>query len=261
MEVLSTSEDHAYDKDFDSRKYLDMFYGVDPQTQEIDKESVFLLKFLKNVFSSGHVQGDSLVEIGAGPSIHHILSACENFKKIYLTDYFEGNLQEIEKWLKGDREAFDWTPYLKFVCYIENHRSSEEEKAEKIRSKVSLMKCDVTKANPLQPNSLPHADCVIIAGCLICACKKTEDFKTAIKNIVSLIRPGGHLIISDYLGATYYMVGEAKFQLLSLDENIVREAVAESECEIEEFTMFTDFTIPEKVFDCKNVFCLLARKH
>ncbi|CAI9609228.1 unnamed protein product, partial [Staurois parvus] len=138
----------------------------------------------------GRVEGNSLVEIGAGPTIFHILSACENFKQIYLTDYVEGNLQELEKWLKGDKKAFDWSGHLKYVCEIENHRSTEEEKAEKIRRKVSLMRCDVTKANPLEPNSLPQADCVIVGGCLICACKNREDFQTALKNIVSLIRPG-----------------------------------------------------------------------
>lgn len=123
------------------------------------------------------------------------------------------------------------------------------------------MKCDVTKSNPLEPNSLPPTDCVIVSSCLICASKNAEEFKTALKNVVSLIRPGGHLVITDYLGASYYLVGEAKFQVLSLDENIVREAVAESGCEIEEFTTFTDFVIPDEVFNCKNSFCLLARKH
>ncbi|CAI9568141.1 unnamed protein product, partial [Staurois parvus] len=209
----------------------------------------------------GRVEGKSLIEIGAGPTIYFILSACENFKQIYLTDYLEGNLQEIEKWLKGDGEAYDWSRYLKYVCAIENHRSTAEEKAEKIRRKVSLMRCDVTKSNPLEPNSLPLTDCVIVAGCLICACKNVEDYKAALKNVVSLIRPGGHLIITDYLGASYYLVGEAKFPVLSLDENIVREAVADSGCEMQEFTTFTDFVIPEDTFNCKNSFCLLACKY
>ncbi|XP_077313833.1 nicotinamide N-methyltransferase-like [Lithobates pipiens] len=140
-------------------------------------------------------------------------------------------------------------------------RSTEEEKAEKIRRKVSFMKCDVTKSNPLEPNSLPLADCVIIAGCLICASKNDEEFKTVLKNVVSLIRPGGHLIINDYLGASYYLVGEAKFSVLSLDENIVREAVSESGCEIQEFMTFTDLQFQEEVFNSNVSFCLLARKH
>ncbi|XP_040181995.1 nicotinamide N-methyltransferase-like [Rana temporaria] len=260
MEVLSRSEDQENYNDFDPRKYLDQFYAVD-EDHKMTEEAIFLFTFMKNVFSSGHVEGNSLIEIGAGPTICHILSACENFKQIYLTDYLERNLQEIEKWIKGDKEAFDWSPHLKCVCDLENHRSTEEEKAEKIRRKVSLMKCDVTKANPLEPNSLPLTDCVIVAACLICACKTVEEFKTALKNIVSLIRPGGHLIVNDYLGASYYLVGKAKFSVLSLDENILREAVTESGCEIQEFATFTDLQFPDEVFNCNVSFCLQARKH
>ncbi|KAM3922509.1 nicotinamide N-methyltransferase-like [Leptodactylus fuscus] len=260
MEVVSTSDNHIYDSNFDARKYLDIFYGVHPETQEIDKESIFLLTFLSNVFSSGRVKGHSFIEIGAGPSIQHILSACEVFGTIYLTDYFQGNLDEIKKWLNRENDAFNWSPYIRFVCDLENNGSSPNGKEEKIRRNVSLMKCDVTLTNPLQPNSLPLADCVLVAGCLICACKTFTDFKIALENIVSLVKPGGHLILTDYFGASYYFVGETKFPLLSLNENIVREAVVESGCKMEEFHMFKDFHLSEEVFDCKNVFCLLAQK-
>lgn len=260
MEVVSTSYNHVYDNYFDARKYLDIFYAVNPVTQKIDKESIFLLTFLNNVFSSGRVKGQSLIEIGAGPCICQILSACEIFEKIYVTDYFQGNLDEIKKWLNSENNAFDWSPYLKFVCDLENNGSTPNMKKEKLRRNVSLMKSDVTLSNPLQPNSLPLTDCVLMAGCLICACKTVTDFKTALKNIVSLIKPGGHLIISDYFGATYYFVGEAKFPLLTLNENIVKEAVVESGCKIEEFQTFKDIYFPEGAFDAKKVFNLLAQK-
>ncbi|XP_075045721.1 nicotinamide N-methyltransferase-like [Mixophyes fleayi] len=212
-------------------------------------------------FKKDHVKGKSLIEIGAGPSIHHILPACVNFEEIYLTDSLQENLQEIEKWLTDSSEAFDWSPYLKYVCHLQSTgRYIVRSKAEKLRRNVSLMKCDVTKTNPLQPKSLTLMNCVLAVACLTSACKTTRDFKTAVKNIVSLINPGGHLVLSDYCGVSYYLIGEAKFPRMSLDGNIVKEAVAESGCEIAEFKMFTNFQIPEGIFDCKNLFCLLARK-
>lgn len=260
MEVVSTSDNHVHDNDFDARKYLDTYYTVDPKTKEITKELQFFLTFLNNVFSSGQVKGQSLIEIGAGPSICLILSACEIFEKIYVTDYFQGNLDEIKKWLNSENDAFDWSPYLKFTCDLENNGSTPDMKKEKLRRNVSLMKSDVTLSNPLQPNSLPLTDCVLMAGCLICACKTVTDFKTALKNIVSLIKLGGHLIISDYFGATYYFVGEAKFPLLTLDENTVKEALVESGCKIEEFQTFKDIYFPEGAFDAKIVFYFVAQK-
>ncbi|XP_075045722.1 nicotinamide N-methyltransferase-like [Mixophyes fleayi] len=211
-------------------------------------------------FSLGRVKGKSLIEIGSGPTIHNIIPACEIFEEIYFTDYSQDSLLQIEKWLKDSNDAFDWSPYLKYVCAIENNRATPEEKANMIRRKVSLMKCDVNQTNPLQPNSFPLTNCVITTGCLISAAKNFKEFKTVLKNVVSLIKPGGYLILCDYFGASYYMVGEAKLPVLSLDEKNVKEAVAESGCEIEEFNIFSDFYMPEEMFDCKNVFCLLARK-
>ncbi|XP_063292350.1 nicotinamide N-methyltransferase-like [Pelobates fuscus] len=249
-----------YENDFDARKYLDTFYALDPEAPEIDKESQFLLKFIEHLVASGYLQGESLIEIGSGPSIHHILPASNSFKKIYLTDYNQGNLNEIEKWLQGKEDAFDWSPYMKYVCDLEGNSTTPEEKAEKIKKCVSVLKSDVTKANPLEPNSLPPADCVIIAGCLICACKTVEDFKSGLKNTVSLMRSGGYLTLIDYMGASYYVVGKEKFPLLSINEDLVKQAIIEAGCVIEEFTMFKDFDFTEEVFDCKKIFCILARK-
>ncbi|XP_069804893.1 nicotinamide N-methyltransferase-like [Dendropsophus ebraccatus] len=260
MEIITTIDNVGYEKNFDARKYLESYYGVDPETQEIDKESKFLLKFLSNIFASGRVKGQSFIEFGVGPTIHYILSACETIEKIYLTDYFQGNLDEIKKWLNYEEDAFDWSPYLRYVCDLESNGSTPKSKEKKIRNKVSLIKGDVTLSNPLHPNSLPLTDCVLLTGCLICTCKNFTDFKIVLKNIVSMIKPGGHLIIIDYIGASYYHVGDVTFPLLTLDENIVREAVAESGCKLEEFQLFTDFQVPFEIFDCKTVFCLLAKK-
>ncbi|KAM4702984.1 nicotinamide N-methyltransferase-like [Rhinophrynus dorsalis] len=259
MEIAS-ERNSTHENNFDARKYLDIYYAIDPVTQQVDIESRFILSFLHKVFASGLVEGENLIEIGSGPVLYHILSACERFNKIYLTDYFEANLQEIEKWLKGDKNAFDWTPYFKFVCDLESNGSTPKDKEKKIRKSVTLMRCDVTKANPLQPVSLPQTDCVIISGCLICACKTFDDFTDALKNIVSLIRPGGYLTIVDYLGASYYLIGDEKFPVLSLDEDIVRKAVAGAGCAIDEFKTSDNFDIPHETFDCKRVFCLLAHK-
>ncbi|XP_075047681.1 nicotinamide N-methyltransferase-like [Mixophyes fleayi] len=260
MEIVSTSEDLVIDNSFDARKYLDTYFSKDPKCQKIDEDVKYALKFLVNVFSSGRVKGKSLIEIGSGPTIHNIIPACEIFEEIYLTDYTQGSLLQIEKWLKDSNDAFDWSPFLRYVCDIENNRSTPEEKANLIRRKVSLMKCDVSQTNPLQPNSLPLTNCVITSSCLICVAKNFKEYKTVVKNVVSLIKPGGYLIIFDYFGASYYMVGKTKLPVLTIDEKNVKEAVAESGCEIEDFKMFTDFRIQEEVFDCKKTFCLLARK-
>ncbi|XP_063291472.1 indolethylamine N-methyltransferase-like [Pelobates fuscus] len=259
MEVVSI-DNASYETNFDSRIYLDTFYGVDPQTQKVDKETKFVLSFLSKAFASGCIQGDNLIEIAAGPSIWHILSACEHFKNIYLTDYSQNNLNEIELWLNEDKHAFDWSPYIRQACELEGGRTTPEEKAEKIRKMVSFLKCDVTKNNPLHPVLLPQADCVIIASCLICVATTLEEFTAYLKNTVSLLKPGGYFIMSEYLRASKYIVGNKIFPLLSIDDTFILKAIADCGCVVEEFDEFKDFNCQGEFFDSEDIFCIKAKK-
>ncbi|XP_044539117.1 nicotinamide N-methyltransferase-like, partial [Gracilinanus agilis] len=71
---------------------------------------------------TGRVKGDLLIDIGTGPTIYQLLSACESFKEIVVTDYTDQNLEELSKWLKKEPGAFDWSPVVKYVCELEGDR-------------------------------------------------------------------------------------------------------------------------------------------
>lgn len=105
-------------------------------------------------------------------------------------------------------------------------REQWAEKEAKLRGKVKrVLKCDVTKANPAAPVSLPPADCVLSAYCLEAACPDLPAFHRALRGIAGLVRPGGHLVLLTSLSTTYYGVGEQVFSCLRLDEAAVLEAV------------------------------------
>lgn len=66
--------------------------------------------------------GDTLIDVGCGPTISQLLSACEHFQEIIALDYTDRNRQELQKWLKNEAGAFDWEPVVKFVCELEGDR-------------------------------------------------------------------------------------------------------------------------------------------
>lgn len=70
----------------------------------------------------GGVKGDLLIDIGSGPTIYQLLSACESFKEIIVSDYTDQNLRELQKWLKKEPGAFDWSPVVTYVCDLEGNR-------------------------------------------------------------------------------------------------------------------------------------------
>lgn len=90
--------------------------------------SLHLTPCLLILFPSGDVGGELLVDVGSGPTLYQVLSGCEVFDKVLLTDFLEVNRQELRRWLQGGSggggsgSSLDWTPYLQHVCQLEGRR-------------------------------------------------------------------------------------------------------------------------------------------
>lgn len=67
----------------------------------------------------GEVSGRTLIDIGSGPTIYQLLSACAHFEDITMTDFLEVNRRELGLWLRQEPGAFDWSAYSQHVCLIE----------------------------------------------------------------------------------------------------------------------------------------------
>ena len=64
--------------------------------------------------------GELLVDIGSGPTLYQLLSGCEVFNKVILTDFLEVNREAQRRWLKEEGDCgLDWTPYLQHACKLE----------------------------------------------------------------------------------------------------------------------------------------------
>ncbi|XP_030076751.1 nicotinamide N-methyltransferase [Microcaecilia unicolor] len=262
MESKFTDKD-TYQIDFDPRDYLDTYYGAESGMLVQDGYLQFALRKLAQTFSSGGVKGDLLIDIGSGPAIYQELSACEAFKEIIAADYTEQNLQYFEKWLRNEPGIFDWTPVVKAVCDLEGKSGQLVEKQEKLRRAVKqVIKCDVTKSRPMDPLVLPKADCVLTIGCLECACKDLDTYRNTLKNLSSLLKIGGHIVIDGILGSTYFLCGKRRFSCLTLDEAFMKKAVTEAGFVIEDLEVIHREYNKEQfdLCDYTSIIFLVARK-
>nr|XP_056716363.1 nicotinamide N-methyltransferase-like [Euleptes europaea] len=260
MEAAFTEKD-SYAQHFVPKDYLEMYYSFHPEEEDKNFLLTFCLKSLHKTFLLGGLKGDTLIDIGSGPTIHQFLSACECFREIIATDYTDQNREEMQRWLKKEPGAFDWSPVVKYVCELEGDREKWAQKEEKVRRTIKqVLKCDVTGLNPLAPLSLPPADCLLSTLCLEGACKDLPSFRAALKNISSLVKPGGHLVLFTILEETFYMVGQRQFSCLYLDQKSVEEAVKEAGFDIKWLEANT-FGCPETLYDAKGLCVLVARKH
>ncbi|NXU57978.1 NNMT methyltransferase, partial [Turnix velox] len=206
------------------------------------------------------LRGETLIDVGCGPTIYQLLSACQSFQEITALDYTDQNRQELEKWLRKEEGAFDWRPVVEYVCELEGKREKWAEREEMVRRKVKrVLKCDVTKANPTEPISLPPADCVLSTLCLEAACRDLATFRSALRNLATLAKPGGHLVLLTVLKETYYAFNNQVFSCLRLEKEEVEGAVEAAGFDVR-FTQVQPYPPGDERVDCEAVMGLVAQK-
>lgn len=225
--LLTGGED--YEKEFDPKDYLATYYSFDSGAMAENEILKFNLEKLFQTFSKGGVEGDVLIDIGSGPTIYQLLSACEAFREIIVTDYTPKNLQEVQKWLNNEPGAHDWSPATQYVCALEGDRSKWKEKEANLQRTVTrVLKCDVNKFPPLGSAQVPPADCILTLLALECACPDVDAYRAALRSLAGLLKPGGYLVTTVTLHFQHYMVGSKKFSGLYLEKEMVEKAIQDA---------------------------------
>ncbi|MBN3302552.1 NNMT methyltransferase, partial [Amia calva] len=257
---MAFTEGEHYHSHFNPRVYIDSFY-VCPSGHPDENCLSFVLRNLSETFSSGRYKGQTLIEVGSGPTVHSVVSACDHFQDIVLSDFTETNRLEVQKWLRGDEGCFDWSPVIQFVSELEGKRTPKEMEERLRRTVKQVLPCDVRHENPFHPLVLEPADCVLTSLCLEAACKDHPTYQQALKNVTALLRPGGVLIMIGVLNETFYVVGEHRLSCLPLSQTFVENALKDLGFSIQKNDILP---MPDrdknKVSDCEAFFFLIAEK-
>ncbi|CAB1316960.1 unnamed protein product, partial [Coregonus sp. 'balchen'] len=187
-------------------------FAAVPGQKDNSRFVTFVLCQLSKTFSTGKYRGQRLVEVGTGPTIHTLISACEYYDEIVVSDYVDSNRREIER-----------TPAIV---------------TDTLRQRVKqVLKCDICLENPFHPVTVPPADCVLSSLCLEAACKDRESYHRSLSSMVGLLRSGGVLVLIGDLDETYYTVGEQRFDCVNLSEEFITETLSKLGMCVEEFTL------------------------
>ncbi|XP_030641322.1 phenylethanolamine N-methyltransferase-like [Chanos chanos] len=220
----SKAELKASYQHFDPALYLQRHY-TPPRASFDNKDNVvpWKLGLIHRAFTEGDLKGDVLVDIGSGPTLYQVMSGCERFNRVILSDFVEANRRELQSWLQGKSNSLDWTPFFQHVCKLEG-RSPEawSEKAQRLRSVVTdVLPVDIHQPNPLPLDALPPsgADCLISCYCLEASSPDLASFNKALGHIAGLIRQGGHLLLIGTLEISfYYPAPDVRIPVMRLDE-------------------------------------------
>ena len=118
------------DKDaFDATDYFLTRYGDINVKDRVQFQLDKLHDLFQATFSTDQ-RGLKVLDYGCGPIIQHSISAAGYASEVVFCDISTPNRGAIEKWLKKDPDAFNWSPHFDYVVYRPS-REREKRRPEK----------------------------------------------------------------------------------------------------------------------------------
>ncbi|KAE9552751.1 hypothetical protein FO519_004013 [Halicephalobus sp. NKZ332] len=231
-----------YEKEFDPEAYLQFYYSS-KALDDGTRLSLFSLPMFAHIIHQKLPANKrvSLIDIGAGPTIYSAISFRDIVQRIYLTDYVDKSLTMLEDWLYA-RTSFNWEKAIKVIARTEGVHLKNDKEVNEIEEQTrrtvengGIYKADVRTKDVLLLNSKDpkpkdkQFDIVVSVFCLESACSTHEEYVSSLKNVLSLLQPGGYLILGSVIDDVIYnsgfsQVGDSKlFSLLNLSEEFIEE--------------------------------------
>jgi hypothetical protein len=213
---MSDNKEYLY---FNPRQYLNDYYAI------LHGENRFLMDFFHEVYS-GIEEKDRLLEVGGGPTIYQLISACQKIKQIFFSEYLEINRQELKKW-QFNKSSFNWDNYFYYVLQLEGKKVNKRNKKKLeniLRDKIiEIFPCDIYKKNPLSPKKLKNFDVLSVNFTPESITDNIYDFENSLKNIFGLLKKEGLLVMTMLRNAQYYQIGEHKYRAFSVNEKYIKK--------------------------------------
>ena len=214
----------SFETEWEPGAYLREYYS------EIESEERATIAFFVDAMKDADRSQPALI-FGAGPTLHHAFLAADKVSELHLGDYLPANLHEIERWLRRDREAHDWRPFIRYTLECEGvDRPAPEEitfREEMTRGRItSLLQVDLRAENPLGIEGTRQYATVISAYCADSATSDKAEWAAYMQRIAGLVQPGGMLLVAALRRSRGYVVGGKTFPSADIDEADLQAVLA-----------------------------------
>ncbi len=215
----------ANDDDFDANGYLQSRYE---DIRTIKTKGI--LDELHKVFLTSHERGKMLkvLDFGCGPVLQHCISVAAFASEIVFSDISPTNRDTVRKWLDGDADAFNWSPHFDYVVKTLEGKGEKEarEREQRVRQISKVVFCDALSERIVEKGYEGPYDIILQMSCLEGACTTKDSYKSRMKTLTTLLKPGGVMVnqasngFNDYEGA-HYPVGNKEHSCIRLTSEYV----------------------------------------
>jgi hypothetical protein len=211
-EAFDSKVEPQFQDVFDPKDYLNENFSIP------DEEDRFTARFLVDIYKT--MPGNfKILEFGGGPSLFSAFTYAKLAREIHFSDYVPASLDDVHLWMSGDDGGFNWRPQIKIILQLEGLPPTESNILKRIKltrkAITALLHCDARRFPPLN-NGNETYDLVAAHHCTDVAAQSNSDWVGILKNVASLVNPGGWLTLSVTTGTQIYTVNGTEFPCVSL---------------------------------------------
>ena len=227
-----------------ARDYFQTYYSdvVLPDEQAVLAYQIDVLRAARARFGRG-------LEYGCGPTLHRAIAASKYVFRMDMADWLADNLSEAREWLCADDSTPEWKRFTRYVLGCEGHLQPDHTRVtqrEALTRKVvrGLYVSDARLRQPLGPSRDGFYDLIITGFCIDAISSDPRVFRRCLRNVTSMLQPGGTFIIHALHQCNAYKCGERMFPGSNLTIDDMQAAMLENG--------FTHSSIDAQVISCRE---------
>jgi hypothetical protein len=213
--------------EWQARDYFQTYYSE----VVLPDEQVVLRYQIEQLAQRAHRRGRAL-EYGCGPTLHRAIAAARYVFRLDMADWLGDNLALVREWLRADGLNPDWKRFTDYVLRCEGvvpttQRIASREAMTR-RAVRGLYTSDARWRHPLGPERDGYYDLIVSGFCLDAVSASKRVWRNCMRNVLSMVAPGGQLILHALHRCRAYKVGNRMFPGANIGIDDVAEALADA---------------------------------
>ena len=197
--------------------YLTEYYS------ELMPDEQFAMEFLAD-WAGKTPYAPTALEFGCGPTVHHLFPIAKAAGEIHMAEYLASNRQAVQDWIDRKPNAHNWDEFAKETLRLHGVDAPTTQEIAQVQDEArrritAILPGDAFDQDPLGPERRGSYPLVMSHYCAEAASTDIGKWYDSMRNILSLVAPGGVVFLSACGAANYYCVGGRNFPCAGVTPN------------------------------------------